>query len=214
MFGFDVNSLLSHTSSTQSSPNHVPSSSSQVSNTSGKSIGREEAYVQPDTTSYSQHMLNLNPDDIAPDDSASNDPLTKFNILGNASKSDSNSGVSMDGPPVRYEDQVDFNFSKGLKASGHLDVGVNLHTTDGKKKSKDGKPSAPIVSTRKSRLAQMNDKSVDFDIPADSSDEEDYVSDSASSCECDHSETCKYKRRYLRLKKNMKRIAKTIIAQI
>nr|QGR26304.1 NSP5 [Rotavirus A] len=207
-------SLLSHASSVQSSSNHVPSSSSQVSNTSGKSIGREETYVQPDTTSYSQHMLNLNPDDITPDDSASNDPLTKFNILGNASKSDSNSGVSMDGPPIRYEDQVDFNFAKGLKASGHLDVGVNVRTTNGKKKSKDEPPSVSASSARKSRLAQMNDRSVDFDIPADSSDEEDYVSDGASSCECDHSENCKYRRRYLRLKKNMKRIAKTIIAQI
>nr|ARB49229.1 NSP5 [Rotavirus A] len=117
-------------------------SNSESTTSSGKSIGRNDEYVSNDIESFNRYMLNKNPDDITPYDSASNDPLTSFSIKSHAVKTNSDGGVSMDNAGQRSRpssevgyDVVDFKFSKAIAVNADLKASLDIDTNVKKSKS-------------------------------------------------------------------------------
>nr|WBV74413.1 NSP5 [Rotavirus A type 2] len=117
-------------------------STSESTVSSGKSIGRSDEYVSNDIESFNRYMLNKNPDDITPYDSASNDPLTSFSIKSHAVKTNSDGGVSMDNAGQRSRpssevnyDVVDFKFSKGVSVNASLKANLDVDTNPKRSKS-------------------------------------------------------------------------------
>ncbi|ACN86098.1 NSP5 [Rotavirus A] len=193
----DVTSLPSISSSI-----YKNESSSTTSTLSGKSIGRSEQYISPDTEAFSKYMLSKSPEDIGPSDSASNDPLTSFSIRSNAVKTNADAGVSMDSSTQSRPssnvgcDQVDFSFNKGIKVNANLDSSVSISTSSKKEKSKNN---------HKSRKHYPK-------IEAES-DSDDYVLDDSDSDD-GKCKNCKYKRKYFALRMRMKQVAMQLIEDL
>ncbi|APA28769.1 NSP5 [Rotavirus A] len=184
-------------------------SSNTSSTLSGKSIGRSEQYVSSDAKAFTAYMLSKSPEDIAPSDSASNDPLTSFSIRSNAVKTNADGGVSMD-TSVRSRpssdtgcDQIDFHFAKGLKVNATLDSNLSV-TTQSTVKSQESR-SAKEKKVHKSRKHYPK-------IEAES-DSDNYVV-SLSDSDDDECVNCKYKKKYYLLKERMKKVAMQLISDL
>nr|QPT55030.1 NSP5 [Rotavirus A] len=193
----DVTSLPSISSSI-----YKHESSSTTSTLSGKSIGRSEQYVSPDTGAFNKYMLSKSPEDIGPSDSASNDPLTSFSIRSNAVKTNADAGVSMDSSTQSRPssnvgcDQLDFSLNKGITVNANLDSSISVSTVSKKEKSK---------SDHKSRKHYPR-------IEADS-DSEEYVLDDSDSDD-GKCKNCKYKKKYFALRMRMKQVAMQLIEDL
>uniref|UniRef100_A0A2Z6FBF3 Non-structural protein 5 n=1 Tax=Rotavirus A RVA/Raccoon-tc/JPN/Rac-311/2011/G34P[17] TaxID=1935387 RepID=A0A2Z6FBF3_9REOV len=191
-------------------------SSSETSNASRKSVSRSEQYVSLSEKAFSEYMLNRDPEDIGPSDSASNDLPTKFAIKSNAVKSNANVGVSLDASSSDREtispgkDEVDFTFAKGIKMKSDLAASFSIDTTNTKSSISDpGSFNKAVHSTDRSRNKNSSNKKNQSKWPKIEyqSDEEEYVvSDDDAQC-CN----CIYKRKYFELRKRMKLVAIQLI---
>nr|AYV64415.1 nonstructural protein 5 [Rotavirus A] len=194
-------------------------SSSETSNTSRKSVSRSEQYVSLSEKAFSEYMLNRDPEDIGPSDSASNDLPTKFAIKSNAVKSNANVGVSLDASSADREtgsnakDEVDFSFAKGIKMKSDVAASFIIDTSNVKSSTSDPGSSAKSVHyTDVIKLgSKLRDKSYKNNqkwpkIEYQSDEEEFVLSDEDAQC-CN----CVYKRKYFELRKRMKLVAIRLI---
>nr|BAS67003.1 NSP5 protein [Rotavirus A] len=191
-------------------------SSSETSDASRKSVSRSEQYVSLSEKAFSEYMLNRDPEDIGPSDSASNDLPTKFAIKSNAVKSNANVGVSLDASSSDREtvspgkDETDFTFAKGIKMKSDLAASFAIDTTNAKSSISDpGSLNRSTHSTDRSKSKSGNTKKNRQQWPRIEyqSDEEEYVlSDDDAHC-CN----CIYKKKYFELRKRMKLVAIQLI---
>uniref|UniRef100_A0A218KLY8 Non-structural protein 5 n=2 Tax=Rotavirus A TaxID=28875 RepID=A0A218KLY8_9REOV len=184
-------------------------SSSDISNNSSKSVSRSEQYVTLSDKAFSEYMLNKDPEDIGPSDSASNDLPTKFAIKANAVKSNANVGVSLDTKSdvkekvMEDKDEVDFSFARNFKMNTDLAASIMIDTH----KPKSSLSDTVVQSTKKPKQGKSRIKRTEWPKIDYQSDDENYIcSDSDDRC-CD----CIYKRKYFELRKRMKQVAIQLI---
>nr|BEL13063.1 non-structural protein 5 [Rotavirus A]BEL13074.1 non-structural protein 5 [Rotavirus A]BET99633.1 non-structual protein 5 [Avian rotavirus A]BET99644.1 non-structual protein 5 [Avian rotavirus A] len=184
-------------------------SSSDLSNNSSKSVSRSEQYVTLSDKAFSEYMLNKDPEDIGPSDSASNDLPTKFAIKANAVKSNANVGVSLDTKSdvkektMEDKDEVDFSFTRNFKMNTDLAASITIDTH----KPKSSLSDSAVQSTRKAKQGKSKVKKPEWPRIDYQSDDEEYIcSDSEDRC-CN----CVYKRKYFELRKRMKQVAIQLI---
>ncbi|BAT21087.1 NSP5 protein [Rotavirus A] len=180
-------------------------SNSDTSLVSRKSVSRSEQYVSLSDKAFTEYMLNKDPDDIEPSDSASNDLPTKFAIKSNAVKSNANVGVSLDASNGQQlespkPDEVDFTFNRALKVDTKIDAAININTSKKGRNNTEDSSSNTMPRKQQKKTRKNEWPKIDYQ-----SDEDEYV---LSDDEC---RDCKYKRKYFELRRKMKLVAIQLI---
>nr|WLO36063.1 NSP5 [Rotavirus A] len=168
---------------------NASSTVSENSNTSGKSVGRNESYVSTDAIEFNKYMLSKNENDIGPEDSGSNDPLVQYSVKKAAVKVSSEQGASLDTAVSLSNLCISSPDDTTKRASSLPPISISEMENTTVKRNRSQK--------------KRTERSTDIKIAADS-DSDEYVTDS------DDCHDCIYKRKYFRLKRQLK----TTIAQL